>query len=261
MRSVESSVRIALLTLFAACSGSPESPSVPPTPTAVPAKSPIANVAPSAAIASAAGPLDPLLVEPASGRSCDLRWSELKDAAPPTIALLPANGKLSDECAESFDPKRASCAPGDTDCFQATMRGGHKATLSVIGPEGSGRFETLGLSIDGKRFACITASTVGWRYLVPVADKLAPLPWLADVDGDKDAELIVWQRLPWGDSEVTNALVPVVYVLDGDRLVRRDDRAKALRVRVADAYHVLASRNENPEAQACFSAVTAALGG
>ena len=97
----------------------------------------------------------------------------------------------------------------------------------------------------------------------PVGDRLAPLPWLKDVDGDGDAELIVWSRLPWGDSEVDNALVPVVYALDPvhDRLVRRDDKAKALRVKVADAYHELANRNENPEARACFVAVTAALGG
>jgi hypothetical protein len=202
-----------------------------------------------------------LLVEPASGRSCALRWSELKDMAPPTIDLAPANGRLQDECAEGFDPADADCEPGSSDCFQATMRGGRKATLSVIGPEGSGRFVSLGLSVDAKRFACITASTVGWRYLFPVGERLAPLPWLADVDGDGDAELIVWTRLPWGDSEVTNALMPVVYVLDGDRLVRRDDRAKALRVKVAGAYHELASRGENPEARACFDAVTAALGG
>ena len=180
---------------------------------------------------------------------------------PPTIDLT-ANDPLGDECVEGFDPT-TTCVPSPDgpSCFEGTMRGGHKATLSVVGPEGSGRFETLGLSIDGKRGLCLTASTVGWRYLFPVGHKLAPLPWLTDVDGDGDAELVVWSRLPWGDSEVTNALVPVVYALDGDRLVRRDDKAKALRVKVADAYHELANLNENPEARACFVAVTAALGG
>jgi len=43
--------------------------------------------------------------------------------------------------------------------------------------------------------------------------------------------------------------------------VRRDDKAKALRVKVADAYHELVTRNERPEGRACFVAVTAALGG
>jgi hypothetical protein len=204
--------------------------------------------------------LDPVLVEPASHGSCVLRWSELQAAMPPTIDLADSD-PLGDECVDGFDLKAAACTPNGDDCFQATMRGGHEATLSVVGPEGSGRFETLGLSIDGTRGLCLTASTVGWRYLFPVGKMLAPLPWLADADGDGDAELIVWSRLPWGDSEVANALVPVVYALDSERLVRRDDKAKALRVKVADAYHELVNLNENPEARACFVAVTAALGG
>ncbi|HTL38343.1 MAG TPA: hypothetical protein VL326_34670 [Kofleriaceae bacterium] len=231
---------------------------------------PSAPVAPPIANHVATAPpsvLDPLLVEPASSRSCVLRWEELKGAMPPVIELSPVGSKRSDkseesdECAEGFDPATITCEPGSEDCFTATMRGGHEATLSVLGPEGSGRFETLGLSIDGARFTCMITSTVGWRYLFPVGKMLAPLPWLADVDGDKEAELIVWARLPWGDSEVTNALAPVVYVLDGDRLVRRDDKAKALRVKVADAYHALANLGENPEARACFNAVTTAFGG
>lgn len=219
------------------------------------------NVAQPAATPRSSAPLDPVLVEPASHGSCVLRWSELQAAMPPTIDLS-ANDPLGDECVDGFDPS-ATCMPNGEDCFRGTMRGGHDATLSVVGPEGSGRFETLGLSIDGKRGLCLTASTVGWRYLFPVGDRLAPLPWLADADGDGDAELIVWSRLPWGDSEVANALVPVVYALDPsrDRLVRRDDKAKALRVKVADAYHELLNLNESPEARECFVAVTAALGG
>jgi len=181
--------------------------------------------------------------------------------APATIPLLPAGAQLSDECSDGFDPSTAPCADGSDDCIHATMRGHQHATLSVAGPDGSGHFASLSFSVDGKRFACMTASTVGWRYLFPVGDKLAPLQWLADVDGDSDAELVVWSRLPWGDSEVTNALMPVVYALDGDRLVRRDDKAKALRVKVADAYHELVKLDEAPEARACFVAVTAALGG
>lgn len=207
--------------------------------------------------------LEPVVIEPASeSRSCDLRWSELDEVAPKTIDLVPANGRLTDECAEGFDPATPSCATDHDECIEAVMRGGHKATLSVSGPAGSGHFASLGLSIDGQRFVCLTASTVGWRYLFPVGAKLAPLPWLANVDDEDDlAELVLWQRLPWGDAEVTNGLVPVVYVLDGDRLVRRDDRAHALRVKVADAYHELVQRGESPEARSCFVALTAVLGG
>ena len=233
-----------------------ETPSQAPTPPAALKSAP--PLAPDP-VPIATAVLDPVLVEPASGRTCVLRWNELKAAMPPTIDLRAAD-PLGDECVDGFDP-RATCVPNGSDCFRATMRGGHEATLSVVGPEGSGHFETLGLSIDGQRGLCLTASTVGWRYLSAVGHKLAPLPWLTDADGDGDAELVVWSRLPWGDSEVTNALVPVVYALDGDRLVRRDDKARALRVKVADAYHELANLNESPEARACFVAVTAALGG
>jgi hypothetical protein len=218
--------------------------------------SPIENHVP-AALAK----LEPVIIEPESeSRSCALRWTELDAAAPKIIELAPANGQLTDECADGFDPKTPSCADGNDECIEADMRGGQHATLSVSGPAGSGHFASLGLAVDN-RFVCLTASTVGWRYLFPVGTKLAPLPWLADVDGDGDAELVVWQRLPWGDAEVTNGLVPVVYSLDGDRLVRQDDRARALRVKVADAYHDLVQRGESPEARSCFVAMTVALGG
>jgi hypothetical protein len=261
-------VRIALsLALFAvACSGSRSAPKphaewqkYGPEPDLAGNGDAIANRAPAAPLAK----LDPVVNEPASeGRACALRWNELDEVAPATIDLGPATGQLTDECPDGFDPKTPSCAPDADLCVDAVMRGGHQAKLSVSGPAGSGHFASLGLSVDGNRFVCLTASTVGWRYLFPVGAKLAPLPWLADVDDDDDlAELVLWQRLPWGDAEVTNGLVPIVYVLDGDRLVRRDDRAHALRVKVADAYHELVQRGESPEARACFVAMTAALGG
>ncbi|HUS29535.1 MAG TPA: hypothetical protein VMZ53_13575 [Kofleriaceae bacterium] len=256
-------MRLLFAVMLLGCSSTPSADPAarqgPPDP-AKPA--PIANrTPPDAAVAGDAplAKLDPILIEPASGRSCALRWDELRGAAPPTIDLVPASSKLTDDCPEGFDPVSNICAEG-AGCVHATMRGGEEATLSIRGPEGSGRFNAVGLSIGGKRFACITASTVGWRLIAESGDKLAPLKWLEDVDGDKDAELVIWTRLPWGDSEVANALMPVVYVLDGDRLVRRDDRAKALRVKVAGVYHGLVNLAPDGEKKACFVALTAALG-
>lgn len=254
-------MRIALsLAVLAACSGSKPTkrPPTPPQSELENKLDTVANHVPPAPLAK----LEPVIIEPESeGRSCGLRWNELDDVAPKIIELVPANGRLTDECAEGFDPATPSCATDNDECIDATMRGGKTAKLSVSGPAGSGHFASLGLSIEGKRFTCLMASTVGWRYLFPVGAKLAPLPWLADVDGDGDAELVLWQRLPWGDAEVTNGLVPVVYSLDGDRLVRQDDRAHELRLKVADAYHDLVQRGESPEARSCFVAMTAALGG
>jgi len=64
--------------------------------------------------------------------------------------------------------------------------------------------------------------------------------------------------LPWGDSEASNGLVPVIYVLEGDALVRRDDRGVALARRVAAAYRTLRSmRDRGP--LACYEALARAL--
>lgn len=207
-------------------------------------------------------PLAPVVTRPALDDACPLAWDELAEAAPPTIALTPAvpDGGAADMCPGDFDP--AAVRAGCPDCVAGRMGGDH-AMLQVEGPAGSGRFVSLGLVVDGSRpaVACVMASTVAWRHLVEVADRLAPLPWLADLDGDGDAELITWHRLPWGGSEFENALVPVVYVRAGDLLVRRDDRARALAARVADAYRALAARGTPGPEPACRRAITAALDG
>lgn len=201
----------------------------------------------------------PVVTRPAMDPACPLGWDELAEAAPPTIALtatLP-DGDAGDACPGDFG---AAARAGCPDCVVGRM-GGDRATLQIDGPAGSGRFYNLGLVVDGPRpmYACVMASTVAWRHLVEVADRLAPLPWLADLDGDGDAELITWHRLPWGGSEFANALVPVVYVRAGDVLVRRDDRGRALATRVADAYRALAARGTPGPEPACQRAITTAL--
>ncbi len=209
--------------------------------------------------APAAPATRPVVTRPAPDPDCPLAWDELAEIAPPTIALTPppADGALPEECPLEFTPG-AACP----DCVTGRM-GGDPAALLVDGPAGSGRFYNLGLVVGGARplYACAMASTVAWRHLVEVADRLAPLPWLDDLDGDGDAELITWHRLPWGGSEFENALVPVVYVRAGDQLVRRDDRGRALAARVADAYRALATRGTPGPEPACQRAITAALDG
>ncbi|MCA9676024.1 MAG: hypothetical protein KC464_13380, partial [Myxococcales bacterium] len=166
-----------------------------------------------------------------------------------------------------FDPV-ALLGPGGCvapDCEAGELAPGVRAALQIEGPAGSGRFEALGLAIAGAppRFVCTTGSTVGWRHLASVATQLAPLSWLDDLDGDGAAEVIVWDRLPWGSSEADNGLVPTAYALDGDRLVRRNDRAASAAARVAAAYRALAGSplSDRGELVACYDALARALDG
>jgi hypothetical protein len=201
----------------------------------------------------------------APAEACLLAWDALDDAAPAVLPLAvwpPA--ALPDDCPEAFD---ASLLLSDPDacaalsCARAPMAG-LDAALVVDGPVGSGRYSALGLAIaDGAtiRFVCVTASTVGWRHLHEVASALAPLPWLADLDGDGSAEMVVWGRLPFGHSEVENGLVPAVYSLERDRLIRRDRAGASVARRVADAYRVLQSGGDPTAPFLCYAALARAL--
>jgi hypothetical protein len=125
----------------------------------------------------------------------------------------------------------------------------------------SGGFVSLGLAVEGKGFACVTASTVGAKNLYPLGTKLIREPWLADVDGDQEAELVIWTRLPWGDQVGATALMPVVYVLDGSRLVRRDDVSHDLRKRVSATYRRFETMAASGDKRrACYASVATALG-
>jgi hypothetical protein len=207
----------------------------------------------------------PAVVEGAPPRpeACPLAWSDFDDAAPRELALVAwPPTEIPDDCPADFDAA-AVLAGGCADCMSAELAPGVRATLQIDGPAGSGRFAWLGLAVDGEqpRFACIGASTVAWRHLHRVAERLAPLPWLEDLDGDGAAELIVWQRVPWGSSESENGLAPAAYTLDGGRLVRADDHARALSAKVAAAYRALGTPAvaEPGDPRACYDALARAL--
>jgi hypothetical protein len=203
----------------------------------------------------------------AAASACPLDWSELGEAAPArlTLARWPSAGTLPDHCPASFDPARLLAGPAACvapDCVRADLGPGVTAALALDGPGGSGHFWSLGLAVadhSGVRFACTTASTVGWRHLARVADRLAPLPWLADLDGDGAAELIVWQRLPWGHDEPSNGLVPAIYQLENDALVRHDAKGISLARRVATAYRALDGDSDSTGPGACNEAIAGVL--
>jgi hypothetical protein len=195
---------------------------------------------------------------------CPLGWEELAAIAPPEIPLRPwPSPSLPDHCPAGFDPP-ALLAPGACvlpDCQDGRLGRGQRVALHIDGPAGSGRFVSLGLAVAGPvpRFACLFASTVGWRHVHRVSRIMGTLPWLADVGGDADLELVTWQRLPWGNSEADNGLVPAVYVLDGPRLVRRDGVGAAVAARAAAAYRALVAIAEPDDPVECYGAVADAL--
>jgi hypothetical protein len=235
-------MRSLTLLALAACSAPTSRPTLPATTVEEPT-----NAAPAATVANTMMPV--IRPRPAPSSGCTLHWDEV--GAPERIELTDT---LDEACIPFEDPD----LPPHITTQSGRMHGGIAAELTVDGPNGSGRFLSLGLTVKTgttTRYACMMGSTVGWRHMYPVANQLAPLPFLADVDLDGSAEVVVWDRLPWGDSESDNALFPVVYVLDGDTLVRRDDRAKVLLARVAAAYRTRAQMPEPYDPTACFLAV------
>jgi len=208
--------------------------------------------------------------------ACSLSWEELATWEPAKIPLRTWSSAAAaddDLCPDGFDA-RAVLAKGGCkapDCLRADLGHGRRGALVVAGPGGSGRYWQLGLALDGPvpSFACTNGSTVGWRHLYRVADMLAPLPWLDDVDGDHRPEVIVWVRLPWGNSEYENGMVPAIYRLEGGALVRHDELGVPLARRVAAAYRRLsalaaADRDApdddiHPHETACYDAIARAL--
>ena len=190
--------------------------------------------------------------------TCPLDFEAVAEEAPPRRALDRWRpDEEPDECPEGFDPDRVLAPAGCTeDCTAGVARGARSVAVVAVGPGGSGHFWSVGIAVSGGWFACMTASTVAWRYLGLVGDRLSPLHWLDDVDGDGAQEVVLWERLPWGGAEADNGLIPIVYVLDGDALVRRDDLAMPLRHRVATAYDALFAREGG---NACLHAVANAL--
>jgi hypothetical protein len=193
-----------------------------------------------------------------------LSWSEFDASAPSSIALAPWTKTADVEaCPPDFDASALLARCVSPACFGGRLDRSTRVAMVVTDPAGSGHFEAVGIAVGtprAPRFACLLASTVGWRALSAAdqAHSLSPLPWLADLDGDGFVEVIVWQRLPWGSSEYANGLAPAIY--SGASLVRADARGRSLATRVARAYRTgAASRDIDADDAAAFRALAAAL--
>jgi hypothetical protein len=204
--------------------------------------------------------VEPVIETPEPTEGCTLRWDELH--APARIPLHRVGTTPGDDCPTGFDPAAVLAPNGCTapDCITAKVASG-RAHYTLDGPAGSGHFANFGIVVEGiaPTFACGSMSTVGWRLLSTVGKSLAPIPWFADLDGDGTHEVISWQRLPWGHSEVSNGMWPVIYSMEADALVRRDDKRGVIGRKVAGAYRELARLEPTDEWVACYLAIAKAL--
>ncbi len=117
------------------------------------------------------------------------------------------------------------------------------AMVYAEGPSGSGRFWTLTVGLAAKpgrkpdRGFCLETSTAGWRTLQSY--KRTPLPWLADLDADGWAELLIWDSFPLSDgsSMAEYALVAWVYRPDAEGAFTIDwGLSRKMAAELAEAY-------------------------
>ncbi|MBN1473137.1 MAG: hypothetical protein JW914_00850 [Syntrophaceae bacterium] len=84
--------------------------------------------------------------------------------------------------------------------WQQGRHGNLNLYVHTEGPEGSGRFWSIRLGVEEKEYVrpprgvCMATSTIGWRTLQRYSK--GTLPWLADVNGDGNAEFIFWRGFP-----------------------------------------------------------------
>jgi hypothetical protein len=139
------------------------------------------------------------------------------------IVLRPAED--GDVASDTPDVCAAANLPS---AWQRGPAGALDLYIALDGPSGSGRFWTITLGAGPRggaapdAFACIGTSTVGWRTLRSFKD--APLPWVADLDDDARAEVILWESFPLREeaSLAELGLVAWVYRATPDRTLTLD---------------------------------------
>ncbi len=129
--------------------------------------------------------------------------------------------QLQSLCGKSLERSfGAVCSMLDERAAEAQQVG--ETTLTLDGPAGSGRFWAL-VAKSPAAERCLATSTVGWRRSGRHWPATSPLPWVQDLDGDGEAELIVWwsPTLQPAASMAEHTLVPAVYAREGTQWVYR----------------------------------------
>ncbi len=119
-------------------------------------------------------------------------------------------------------------------------------TVNPAGPEGSGRYWTITVGLSATRGAaptrgvCLLTSTAGWRSLRSFGPQ--GLPWVADRDGDKQAEFVLWTSFFLTPRQVQyeTGLVAWVYRVDlkTGRLVLDLPLSRRMAEEIATAYKI-----------------------
>ena len=161
--------------------------------------------------------------------------------APPAVYALPPTGFID---ADEPDKQRA-CETVSGDWLRGPLNAGELA-VNPAGPEGSGRYWTItvGLSttrgVTPTRGVCVLTSTAGWRSLRSFGPQ--GLPWVADRDGDKQAEFVLWTSffLTTRMVQYESGLVAWVYRVDlkTGRLVLDLALSRRMAEDIATAYKV-----------------------
>ncbi|MGH7215822.1 MAG: hypothetical protein ACREIG_01145 [Nitrospiraceae bacterium] len=164
-----------------------------------------------------------------------------------TCAMIPAHVRMSLPASGltwvEGEDLSGSCKEVPVGQWTTAQAKAGKVMVHADGPVGSGRFWTVTIGLASKtgtkpdRGVCLTTSTVGWRTLQIY--KRTPLPWLADLDADGAAELLIWDSFPLSDdpSEAEYALVAWVYGPDAEGTFTLDwALSRQMAAELAEAY-------------------------
>ena len=144
--------------------------------------------------------------------------------------------------------------------------GSRDLLVSADGPSGSLRYWHITVGVaqrtERKPSRCLylETSTVGWRTLQRYKD--LPLRWLDDLDGDGNAELIIWDSFPLYKEAELNAfgLIAWVYRLVSEESLAIDwGLSRRMARDIAKAYHAPLERRTDPFINVLRAQAAAAL--
>jgi hypothetical protein len=96
---------------------------------------------------------------------------------------------------DADEPNIQPCEAVSGDWLRGPLPNGELA-VNPAGPEGSGRYWTITVGLSATRGnsptrgVCVSTNTAGWRSLRSFGPQ--GLPWIADRDGDNQAEFVLW---------------------------------------------------------------------
>ena len=115
--------------------------------------------------------------------------------------------------------------------------------VAADGPSGSGRYWTITVGLSDElasqpmKGLCLNTSTLGWRTLQQY-DR-TPLPWIADLDEDGQAEFLLWSSFLLSDEPIMSQYGLVVWVYElkeNDKFILDWNLTEKMALELAEAY-------------------------